>query len=68
MVFTIILGIIGIIYSALSVGGFPPTMELCSGFIVGALIDIYIVLKKRKWILKMYWTKRMLGVNKNSKN
>lgn len=46
MVFTIILGIIGIIYSALSVGGFPPTMELFSGFIVGALIDIYILLKK----------------------
>ena len=49
MVFTIILGIIGIVYSAISVGGFPSTMELFSGFIVGALIDIYKLLKKRKW-------------------
>lgn len=46
MVFTVILGIMGTVYSALFVGGFPATVDLLSGFIAGALIDIYILLKK----------------------
>lgn len=47
MVFIWVLGIIGTAYSVLYVGDFPTTTDILSGFILGALIDLYILIKKR---------------------
>jgi len=47
MSFTIGLGILRIIYSALTIGDFPFATDLLSAFILGALIDLYILIKKR---------------------
>lgn len=50
MIFIWVLGISGIIYSVFLVAGFPSTMDLLSGFILGAIIDLYILIKKKKLI------------------
>jgi hypothetical protein len=46
MVFTWVLGIIGTVFSALYLGGLPPITDIFSGFILGALIDLYNLIKK----------------------
>jgi hypothetical protein len=48
VIFTWTFGIIGAIYSALFVGGFPTPIDFFSGFIAGALIDLYYLLKREK--------------------
>jgi hypothetical protein len=48
MVFTVFLGIVGAVYSVLYVAGFPTATDFFSGFILGGIIDIYILLKAKK--------------------
>jgi zinc transporter ZupT len=48
MVFTVFLGVIGAVYSVLYVAGFPSALDFFSGFILGGIIDIYILLKDKK--------------------
>jgi hypothetical protein len=48
MVFTVFLGIIGAVYSVFYGAGFPTAMDFFSGFILGGIIDIYILLKDNK--------------------
>lgn len=47
MLFTWVLGIIGTVFSVLYAGGLPPVTDIFSGFILGALIDLYILIKRR---------------------
>lgn len=52
MIFTWILGIVGTVYSALYFGGLPPLPDIFSGFILGALIDLYILSNKNSKYFK----------------
>jgi hypothetical protein len=48
MIFTWIFGVIGTVYSILYAAGAPTATDFFAGFIAGALIDIYGLLKKGK--------------------
>ncbi|WP_456278839.1 hypothetical protein [Bacillus sp. AK128] len=48
MFFTWVIGIISIIYSSIWIGGAPSPTDVFSGFIFGALIDLYDLIKEKR--------------------